>query len=111
MRVVLCWKKLTNSNPLNTPIWNHSETDRAFDPRSTTTFLPRGNMARLFVLACLLVASVLAKKEPQVTHKVFFDIQIDGKDAGRIVMGLFGKVRLQDVTFINVYTILSTCVA
>ncbi|OMO50107.1 hypothetical protein CCACVL1_30624 [Corchorus capsularis] len=27
----------------------------------------------------------------EVTHKVYFDIQIDGKSAGRIVMGLFGK--------------------
>ncbi|MFN7873929.1 MAG: peptidylprolyl isomerase [Pirellula sp.] len=26
----------------------------------------------------------------KVTTKVFFDIEIDGKDAGRIVMGLFG---------------------
>ena len=26
-----------------------------------------------------------------ITHKVFFDIQIDGKDSGRIVMGLFGE--------------------
>ncbi|XP_024177314.1 peptidyl-prolyl cis-trans isomerase CYP20-1 isoform X1 [Rosa chinensis] len=27
----------------------------------------------------------------QVTHQVFFDIEIDGKPIGRIVMGLFGK--------------------
>ncbi|XP_050385023.1 peptidyl-prolyl cis-trans isomerase CYP20-1-like isoform X1 [Argentina anserina] len=27
----------------------------------------------------------------QVTHQVFFDIQIGGKPVGRIVMGLFGK--------------------
>ncbi|XP_021295474.1 peptidyl-prolyl cis-trans isomerase CYP21-2-like isoform X2 [Herrania umbratica] len=27
----------------------------------------------------------------EVTHKVYFDVQIDGKSAGRIVMGLFGK--------------------
>ncbi|XP_042304038.1 peptidyl-prolyl cis-trans isomerase C [Sceloporus undulatus] len=32
------------------------------------------------------------KRGPTVTAKVFFDIQIGGKDAGRIVIGLFGKV-------------------
>ncbi|XP_027110801.1 peptidyl-prolyl cis-trans isomerase CYP19-4-like [Coffea eugenioides] len=30
--------------------------------------------------------------EEEVTHKVYFDVQINGKPAGRIVMGLFGKV-------------------
>jgi peptidylprolyl isomerase len=30
-------------------------------------------------------------RQPKVTHQVFFDIDIDGKDAGRIVMDLFGK--------------------
>ncbi len=32
-----------------------------------------------------------AQLDAKVTHKVFFDVQIDGKDAGRIVMGLFGE--------------------
>ncbi|KAJ6833678.1 peptidyl-prolyl cis-trans isomerase CYP19-4-like isoform X1 [Iris pallida] len=27
----------------------------------------------------------------EVTHKVYFDIEIDGKSAGRVVMGLFGN--------------------
>lgn len=31
------------------------------------------------------------KTGPAITHKVFFDITIDGKEAGRIVFGLFGK--------------------
>lgn len=29
---------------------------------------------------------------PQVTHRAYFDIQIDGKHTGRIVLGLFGDI-------------------
>lgn len=39
---------------------------------------------------CVLLAAALA--EPKVTNKVFFDIEIDGKKTGRIVMGLYGDV-------------------
>ncbi|XP_027334011.1 peptidyl-prolyl cis-trans isomerase CYP20-1-like isoform X2 [Abrus precatorius] len=34
-----------------------------------------------------------------VTNKVFFDVQIDGKSAGRIVMGLFGTTVPKTKTF------------
>jgi peptidylprolyl isomerase len=34
----------------------------------------------------------LALAEPKITHRVFFDIAIDGKPSGRIVMGLYGEV-------------------
>ncbi|KAF6153619.1 hypothetical protein GIB67_027486 [Kingdonia uniflora] len=41
------------------------------------------------------LALIQAKKSSEdlktVTHKVFFDVEIAGKPAGRIVMGLFGK--------------------
>lgn len=44
---------------------------------------------RVALLACM--AALCAAKGPKITNKVFFDIEIDGKAAGRIVMGLYGK--------------------
>ena len=41
----------------------------------------------VLLLACLSSA----KKGPKVTHKVKFDIAIDGETAGTIEIGLFGK--------------------
>ncbi|EOD31334.1 peptidyl-prolyl isomerase [Emiliania huxleyi CCMP1516] len=41
-------------------------------------------LASAFVLAS-------AAKDPKVTNRVFFDIEIDGEPSGRIVMGLYGK--------------------
>jgi peptidylprolyl isomerase len=43
------------------------------------------------VVIALLVAFVTCE-DTEVTEKVFFDITIDGKDAGRITLGLYGKV-------------------
>ena len=47
----------------------------------------------LLLASCAPVSPVLGKSpaEGEVTQKVFFDVAIGGKDAGRIVMGLFGK--------------------
>ncbi|PSC73928.1 peptidyl-prolyl cis-trans isomerase [Micractinium conductrix] len=45
----------------------------------------------LLTLALALFAASAAAKGPAITNKVFFDVEIDGKPAGRIVMGLFGK--------------------
>ena len=41
----------------------------------------------------MLVAAVVADKKnlEKITNKVFFDVEIGGKAAGRIVMGLFGE--------------------
>ncbi|MEW5313409.1 MAG: hypothetical protein WDW38_004980 [Sanguina aurantia] len=49
----------------------------------------------VLALACCSSAYAAKKKpdvEAKVTQKVFFDIEIDGVAAGRIVMGLFGDV-------------------
>lgn len=42
------------------------------------------------VLFVLCVHTIASKLE-EVTHKVFFDVEVGGEPAGRIVMGLFGN--------------------
>ncbi len=46
-----------------------------------------------YLLLGLLAATTFVSAETidKVTHKVFFDVEIDGKAAGRIVFGLFGE--------------------
>ncbi|KIZ04415.1 peptidyl-prolyl cis-trans isomerase, cyclophilin-type [Monoraphidium neglectum] len=46
----------------------------------------------LAICASTVLVEAKDKKKAEVTHKVFFDIEIDGKPAGRIVMGLFGDI-------------------
>lgn len=48
----------------------------------------------LFAAAMALLSGqvVLAAADPEVTSKVYFDIQHGGQDVGRIVLGLYGKV-------------------
>ncbi|KAK4376094.1 hypothetical protein RND71_006771 [Anisodus tanguticus] len=52
----------------------------------------------VFLLCSLAVIGTLALAQAksqenlkEVTRKVYFDVEIDGKPAGRVVMGLFGK--------------------
>ena len=52
-------------------------------------------MSLLLVLLLVCFAApaiVLSDAAPEVTSQVYFDIDIDGASAGRIVFGLFGKV-------------------
>lgn len=55
---------------------------------------------RNFILSLMLIVTatflfmgqtVSAAKGPKITHQVYFDIEKDGKELGRIVMGLYGK--------------------
>mmetsp|Transcript_4194 Transcript_4194/g.10107 ORF Transcript_4194/g.10107 Transcript_4194/m.10107 type:complete len:201 (+) Transcript_4194:51-653(+) len=46
---------------------------------------------RTCVAAFLLAASVIAQDEPEITHKVFFDVKIGDDEPKRITMGLYGK--------------------
>lgn len=45
---------------------------------------------RRVALALSMLAAVEAAG-PKITNKVFFDIEIDDKPAGRVTMGLYGK--------------------
>ncbi|CAG9309945.1 unnamed protein product [Blepharisma stoltei] len=48
---------------------------------------------RLLIFSCLLlIVFSRVHEDAEITHKVYFDITIDDEDAGRIVMGLYGKV-------------------
>ena len=49
----------------------------------------------MFKKICLISAALIANIAAQaplatVTNKVYFDIEIDGEKAGRVVFGLFG---------------------
>merc|ERR1711981_1263489 len=46
--------------------------------------------AALLVVA-MAVMALTAEAEPEVTTKVYFDIEMGGKPAGKVVIGLFGK--------------------
>ncbi|PWZ01072.1 cyclophilin B precursor, partial [Testicularia cyperi] len=43
------------------------------------------------MVAVLLTSPASASQNPTITHKVYFDIAHDGKDVGRIVLGLYGN--------------------
>lgn len=45
----------------------------------------------LITFMMAVVLCVVGAQEPKITKKVFFDITIGGKKAGRIEIGLFGE--------------------
>merc|ERR1711907_374256 len=45
----------------------------------------------LFVALAVACFAATAEADPEVTDKVYFDMEIGGKPIGRITMGLFGK--------------------
>ena len=47
---------------------------------------------KYLLLAILLVFIAAEQTMAPITHEVYFDIDIDGKDAGRITLGLFGTI-------------------
>ena len=47
---------------------------------------------KLVLGLCVLSLVFAGKSKKEVTHRVYFDIEIGGEAAGRIVIGLYGKV-------------------
>ena len=51
-----------------------------------------GTACVVALISVLLFGIVVeAKKGPKITHQVYFDIDIGGEAAGRVVIGLYGK--------------------
>merc|ERR1711959_830620 len=50
----------------------------------------RMKFVALLVVA-MAVMALTAEAEPEISHKVYFDMEIGGKPIGRITMGLYGK--------------------
>lgn len=48
--------------------------------------------ASIYTLCCLSLTCCGIVSQAAVTDKVFFDIEIDGKAAGRVIMGLYGGI-------------------
>ncbi|EGC29923.1 hypothetical protein DICPUDRAFT_90286 [Dictyostelium purpureum] len=48
-------------------------------------------LAVILFVALMAMPSDASSKSPKITNKVFFDIEIGGEKAGRIVFGLYGK--------------------
>ncbi|XP_008808632.1 peptidyl-prolyl cis-trans isomerase CYP21-1 isoform X2 [Phoenix dactylifera] len=62
----------------------------------------RKALIAFFVLAVVFLAFSIShrpvqeefrvQKEPDITHRIYFEVDIDGQHTGRIVIGLYGKV-------------------
>ena len=50
------------------------------------------SIAKKAFILCLIGLSLISANEIEITNKVFFDIQIGKEKAGRIIIGLYGKV-------------------
>ncbi|KAG6505671.1 hypothetical protein ZIOFF_038036 [Zingiber officinale] len=65
-------------------------------------------IAFVFLAFILLGVSIINKearfkveKEPEITHRVFLDVDIDGQHLGRIVIGLYGEVVPKTAVFLH----------
>ena len=60
-------------------------------------------MKSVFVFLALFVILIANAQEEKISTKVYFDVEIGGTPAGRIVMGLFGDDVPRTVGKFNIY--------
>lgn len=61
------------------------------DSNITRTRVSKRELLSLSTGAALLTLAGRAAADPEVTQRVYFDIEVGGQPAGRIVLGLFGN--------------------
>uniref|UniRef100_A0A7N0U7R9 Peptidyl-prolyl cis-trans isomerase n=1 Tax=Kalanchoe fedtschenkoi TaxID=63787 RepID=A0A7N0U7R9_KALFE len=66
----------------------------AFMSRRHVLLLLAGSLLIIFALSLSLSHQLRneVEEDPEITHRVFLDVDIDGQRLGRIVIGLYGKV-------------------
>ena len=77
------------------PLLQHKTANTPIGDEYTTMLSLQRLLASLLVICAIsflfLAQTAEAQKGPKITQKVFFDIKIGEEDAGRIVIGLYGK--------------------
>ena len=89
-RSIAMSKKCPNADPVMS-----ESVPRSLLGHSRSGLINIGTLSPIFLTAATVfaqISSVRADEEfENVTDKAYFDVSIDGKDAGRIVIGLFGE--------------------
>ncbi|GLC34824.1 hypothetical protein PLESTM_000244000 [Pleodorina starrii] len=85
-------RALPQPRPLPQPAGSGAR-DGAADNRGSDQAFLRGRWPYISLLGVAAAAALAYRtfREPQVTQRVFLDFEVDGRPAGRVVVGLYGK--------------------